>query len=130
MVRTVKASLKKVLGRSCLTFEEMETSLAQIEMMVNSRPLRYMQDDVHEILTPSHLLLGRRLLTNYNPGSSIVHKESISYSKRLTFLSELISHYFTRFRREYLNQLQEHHSYAQATSRREYKVPRVGDMVM
>ena len=64
MVRTMKSSLKKVLGKSRLTFEEMETAVAEVGMMINSRSLTYIQDDVHEILTPSHLMLGRRLLTN------------------------------------------------------------------
>ena len=56
MVRTVKSSLRKTLGRARLNYEEMETVTSEIEMIINSRPLTYIQDDVEEVLTPSHLI--------------------------------------------------------------------------
>ena len=104
VVRTMKSSLKKVLGKSWLTFEEMETAVAEVEMMINSRPLTYIQDDVHEILTPSHLMLGRRLLTN-NSFNVFTDKSKIdSCTKRLQLIAALLKHYLLRFRREYLNE--------------------------
>ncbi len=41
----------------------MHTAIVEIEGIINSRPISYLEsDDVEEPLTPSHLLVGRRLL--------------------------------------------------------------------
>ena len=54
--------LRKALGRAKLPHDELLTSLIEIEMVLNSRPLIYISaDDLDEPLTPSHLLVGRRL---------------------------------------------------------------------
>lgn len=61
MVRTVKSSLKKTLGKRVLTKVELETLLVEVESCVNSRPLTFVSDDVTspQPLTPSHFLTGR-----------------------------------------------------------------------
>ena len=52
----VKRALRKTLWRSTLTYEELETTLIEIEGTLNSRPLCYIYDDnVEEVLTPSHV---------------------------------------------------------------------------
>ena len=63
MVGSVKRSLRKVIGSARLNFDEMHTVLVEIENILNSRPLSYVYEDdcSAEILTPSHLLYGRRL---------------------------------------------------------------------
>ncbi|GFQ92092.1 receptor expression-enhancing protein [Trichonephila clavata] len=59
MVKTVKEPLRKILGRALLSFEELTTLLAEIENIVNLRPLTYVSDDKDdpEPLTPFHFLL-------------------------------------------------------------------------
>ncbi|XP_043210614.1 uncharacterized protein LOC122375344 isoform X4 [Amphibalanus amphitrite] len=61
LVRTVKSSLRKTLGRSVLSKVELETLLLEVEACVNSRPLTFVSDDVDGArpLTPSHFLSGR-----------------------------------------------------------------------
>ena len=50
LVRTVKACLKKTLGKAFVTFEELQTVLCEIEVAVNNRPLAYVrEDDLDEI---------------------------------------------------------------------------------
>ena len=62
LVRTVKNTFGKILGRSKLNFEELYTILTQVECMLNSRPLSYVYTEKNcEPITPSHLLLGRNL---------------------------------------------------------------------
>ena len=63
LVRLVKSTLRKTLGKSFLTFEELQTILCEIEYLINCRPLVYTSsDDVHEGLTPFHLMYGRNLI--------------------------------------------------------------------
>ena len=64
LVKQVKSCLKKTLGRSKLSFDELTTILVEVEAVLNSRPLTYLHsDDVEELLTPWHLVIGQRLLT-------------------------------------------------------------------
>ena len=64
MVRTVKACLKKTLGKAFVTFEELQTILCEIEVAMNNRPLAYLsEDDLDEALTPFHLMYGRSIST-------------------------------------------------------------------
>ena len=54
----------KVLKNVRLTYEEQLTVITEIVLVLNSRPPTYLHfDDVEEPLTPSHLVVGRRLMT-------------------------------------------------------------------
>ncbi|EFN70688.1 hypothetical protein EAG_00141, partial [Camponotus floridanus] len=55
-VKSTKHHLRRVIGESTLTFEEMSTLLAQIEACLNSRPLQALSDDPDDLsaLTPGH----------------------------------------------------------------------------
>ena len=60
----MKRCLRKVLGNARLTFDELFTVLIEVEGTLNSRPLTYdYQEEGEEILTPSHLMFGRRIKT-------------------------------------------------------------------
>ena len=63
-------SLKKVLGKSVLSYEELETVLLKIESVMNGRPLAYLSeddlDDLGDALTPYHLMYGRNIRTKSN----------------------------------------------------------------
>jgi hypothetical protein len=51
------SEVKKLLGRACVTCEELETILTDIECVPNSRPPAYVfTEDLKEPLPPSHLL--------------------------------------------------------------------------
>ena len=56
MVRSTKRCLRKLIGRAQFSHNELLTALAEIEAVINSRPLSYLSsDDVEEPLTLSTL---------------------------------------------------------------------------
>ncbi|XP_064470153.1 uncharacterized protein LOC135384901 [Ornithodoros turicata] len=63
LIRSVKTSLRKVLGKSTLRFEDLATVVTQVEAVINSRPLTYISEDPSdsEALSPAHFLVGKRL---------------------------------------------------------------------
>ena len=58
LVGLVKRTLRKAIGRSSLTNEQLLTVLKESEAVVNSRPFIYVGDDIqsHITLTPGHVL--------------------------------------------------------------------------
>lgn len=55
----MKHHVRRIIGDSTLTYEEMSTLLAQVEACLNSRPLQALSDDLDDItaLTPGHFLV-------------------------------------------------------------------------
>ena len=41
----VKSTLRKVLGKSRLSYEELSTIITEVEGIINTRPLTYLHDD-------------------------------------------------------------------------------------
>ena len=78
--------------------------------MVKSRPLCYVYNDsIEEVIMPSHLLLGRRVLTKFNSDFNENKIDDDALSRRGHYLQTLIDHYWSRWRREYLSELRERH---------------------
>ena len=69
LVRSIKSPIKKVIGRSTVSYDEMCTLLTEVEAVINARPLTYVYDDEESVsypLTPSDLIYGRRITVNPN----------------------------------------------------------------
>ena len=94
-----------------LTYEELLTVITEIELVLNSRPLTYLHfDDVKEPLTPSHLVVGRRLMTI--PEDCAIKEEESDIellTGRQRYLILLLSHFWNRWRNDYVLSLREHH---------------------
>ena len=77
--------------------------------MVNSRPLCYLySDDVDQVLTPSHLLTGKRLIsTNRLLPEACYEENATTMSNRLSYLRTLIQHFQKRWNHEYRTELRE-----------------------
>ena len=110
MVGCVKRCLKKVLANSKLSQDELSTVLTEVESNLNCRPLTYLYDDLSEALTPSHLLYGHRLSTlSQNLDSDVdLDENNDKLGKRFLYLTKKISHFWNRWRKEYLTDLREH----------------------
>lgn len=94
-------------GNSVLTFEEVYTFLAQVEALLNSRPLTPMSSDPNDLapLTPAHFLIGRTLTSVADP--TLMHL-SDSRLSRWQLIQKLQQHFWERWRKEYISELQRH----------------------
>ena len=136
MVKSVKRCLKKTLGNSSLTYDELLTVLVEIEMVLNSRPLSFVSsNDLQEPLTPSHLLTGYRLLSlppcnypeDFDYNSTI---QEVSFTKRMAYFDNLLNHFWKRWQSEYLIELRECHRYQLSKYGSNPIPPSVGDIVL
>lgn len=116
LIQSIKRCMKKSLGGTTLTYDELNTLLVEIKSVINSRPLTYVEDDqdgVSYTLSPSHLINGR-WVTN-TPNDS--HLEVISTKESLTWRARYHRHLLPQFtdqwRKIYLLNLRARH--AQAT---------------
>ena len=129
LIRIVKDALKKCLGNAKLSYEEMETVLVEVEAVINSRPLTCLTEEVDEALTPSHMVIGRRLLNQHESNTEILDVSQKELNARCKYLKKILDHYWTRFSREYLSELYEHHLYSRKGNYDEYCRLLLGDMV-
>jgi hypothetical protein len=63
LIGLTMTALKKTLGRTSVTLEELQTLIVEVEAILNDRPITSVSGDINheEPLTPSHLLYGRRI---------------------------------------------------------------------
>lgn len=104
-VKSMKYLLKRVVGETRLTYEEMATFLAEAEAVLNSRPLCPLSDDPSDLeaLTPSHFLIGR-------PGQAITEpsysQQKINRLSRWQHVQSMREHFWNRWSTDYLHTLQ------------------------
>ena len=105
-VKRVKTHLQKVLGEQHLTYEEFSTVLAQVECLLNSRPLYQDTSDPSDPrpITPAHFLVGKPLLQLPDEEVPNVNLNRLTRPK---LLSALVQQFWTRWHKEYLHTLQE-----------------------
>lgn len=105
-VKSTKHHLRRVLGLTNLTFEEMATCLIQVEAILNSRPLTPLSNDPSDLtpLTPAHFLIGRSLVMLPHPQ---IQSTNISQLQRFRRVECLKQHFWNRFSQEYILWLQE-----------------------
>lgn len=105
-VRSTKHHLRRLLQVVHFTYEEMATCLAQIEAILNSRPLTVLSTDPFEFtaLTPSHFLIGRPLTSIPHPH---MLERDITCTERYKRIEYIRQHFWARFRNEYISTLQQ-----------------------
>lgn len=104
-IKQTKHHLNRVAGHANLTFEEMYTLLAQIEAILNSRPLSPMSNDPNDlsVLTPGHFLIGDSLRAIPEPSLGHILPTRLS---RWQHIQQMQQHFWTRWQKEYLLELQ------------------------
>ena len=105
LVRSVKRCLKKSVGRSLLTFEELCTLVVEIEATLNNRSLTYIYDDGEGLLyplTPADLINGRQIVTMPHQRDCNVISTFHSLTKRARYHFRLLESFNKQWRKEYL----------------------------
>ena len=76
LVSCVKRCIKKAVGVGRLSYTELQTLIMEIEAILNNRPIcQDYDDEIEDVLTPNHLLYGRRLGNVNNSGNCSVEFE-------------------------------------------------------
>lgn len=133
LIGITKNCLKKALGRSHISLDELQTIVTEIESTMNDRPITYVEEDCTMPLTPSLILHGHRLRSlpheiddgvdddpDFNPTS---HVALNNRHKRLT---RILQNFKKSWSQEYLTSLQERHK-VQGSLRNHIKI---GDVVL
>ncbi|KAL5472994.1 hypothetical protein EMCRGX_G027441 [Ephydatia muelleri] len=136
IIQSVKRCMKKVIGRTRWTYDELLTVLVEVEATLNSHPISYLSaEDFDEPLTPSHLLTGRRLLTLQAPATCEEDPEfgsgdiKADLTRRMRHLNRVMECFWRRWRSEYLAGLREYHAYGARVKPARSKVA-AGDVVL
>ena len=78
-------------------------------MTINSRPLNTLHaDEMYEIMTPNHLLFGRKLYQenlNWESNSDIIE---LDLPKRIKYVESIIEPFWKRWHFEYVTSLREY----------------------
>ncbi|GBM17901.1 hypothetical protein AVEN_111057-1 [Araneus ventricosus] len=126
LIRSVKLALRKILGKTTLSREELEILLIEIEGVLNSRPLTYVFSEFQEPvpLTPAHMLLGRRVnslpLARLTIDSNLSNRKMVI--KRFNYRERLTNNFWNKWSKEYLLMLRSTHYVKPAGIAREFKV--------
>ncbi|XP_046748847.1 uncharacterized protein LOC124412775 [Diprion similis] len=104
-IKSAKTHLKRVLGNALLTFEEFYTTISEIEACLNSRPITPMSNDPSDLtaLSPGHFLIGAPLTALPHPNLQDLATNRLT---RYQVLTQIQQHFWSRWSREYLTQLQ------------------------
>lgn len=123
-VKAAKTHLRRVIGESILTFEELTTVFCKIEAVLNSRPLCPLSSDPNDLeaLTPGHFLIGQPL--NALPEYPFRDVKSSRLS-RFELLQQMTQSFWHRWSLEYLHLLQQRVKWTDKSD-----PPKAGDLVL
>ena len=105
-VKSAKYHLRRVTDGHNLTIEEVTTLLAEIEAMLNARPICILSSDDIDYLTPflAHFLIGRT--TTQLPTKDLTDIKLSKLSRR-QIVKQMTQHIWRRWSLEYLTNLQQ-----------------------
>ncbi|XP_045451223.1 uncharacterized protein LOC123660165 [Melitaea cinxia] len=104
LIKVMKDLLRRVLGTSSVSYDEMQTLLCDCEAVINDRPLTYVEDDKANALEP----LRPSCFLQTLPQTDVTDLDQIdskNLNKRLRYLQKLRSDFRQRFKNEYLTTL-------------------------
>lgn len=107
-VKSAKRHLVRIIGATHLTFEEFQTTLCEIEAVLNSRPLAPLSSDPNDLnyLSPGHFLIGTPLNSFPTLDLNDVNTNTLL---RWQIVEQMRQHFWRRWSSDYLSSLQERH---------------------
>ena len=113
-IQTVKNCIKKSVGLRHISFFEFITLLAEIENVVNNRPLTYVSNNINDLepLTPNHLLKGKsisQLPENINVEEPEWSLDSQQVKNMFSNRLKTKQIFIKRWKEEYLTSLRDQH---------------------
>ena len=86
----------------CDHFEELQTVLIGVKMIINNTPLAYVfPNTIKSYLTPNHLLFGRQLLCYSSTTSTVVRNLTV-LSSTIDKINHISNHFWHGWRHEYI----------------------------
>ena len=117
MIKSMKRCLKKTIGGARLTYDELLTVVSEVEMILNYQPLSCISSqDIKEPFTPSHLMIGRRVLPLPDLPSDPDNGTKEDLSRRMKHFNQTLNHFWKRWRNGYLIELRECHCYQEGST--------------
>ncbi|XP_076660445.1 uncharacterized protein LOC143363797 [Halictus rubicundus] len=103
-VKSLKHHLGRVMGEALLSFEGLLTLTAQIEAVLNSRPLTPISSDPNDLtaITPGHFLIGESLINMPDHDYAQVPDGRLSSWQ---YIQKIKAHFWKRWKTEYLQEL-------------------------
>ncbi|CAK9799871.1 hypothetical protein ANTQUA_LOCUS2267 [Anthophora quadrimaculata] len=103
-VKSFKYHLVRVLGNTLLTYEAFATCITEIEAILNSRPITPLSSDPSDYtaLTPGHFLIGDAITNIPERDFSADNTGRLAHWQHI---QQIKQHFWTRWRKEYLNEL-------------------------
>jgi len=113
LIGLTKQAIRKTVGRAFISLQQLQKIVVEIESILNDRPLNYVNSDLRDPqpLSPSHLLYGRRIqqvprpLNDQEDETDPSFVDGMDLRKRVDKLTQLIGHFSSRWKREYLTSL-------------------------
>lgn len=113
-VKSVKTLLHRTIGLHRLRYEELNTLLCRIEATLNSRPLGVLSTDPKDFepLTPNHFLT---LSSSTDSADPNLENVPMSKLQRWRLIKDIHSHFWRRWKNEYLHSLQRRSKWISST---------------
>ncbi|GFT14719.1 integrase catalytic domain-containing protein [Trichonephila clavipes] len=104
-IKSMKRILLRVAKSAIMNFEELTTLMAQIEAVLNSRPLSPLSSDPNDLnpLTPGHFLTNCAISSFPEPYTA---SDSLPYHSRWKLIQSLRDKFWNRWSTEYLTHFQ------------------------
>ncbi|UYV68054.1 hypothetical protein LAZ67_5002917 [Cordylochernes scorpioides] len=103
LIRSLKDILKRMLGTSTLTYQQLMNLLCHAEAVINGRPVTYVSDDSNDLVTISPSMFLQEQTDVEFPECQIMGPNQTT--QKLRYLNNMREELKSRFRKEYLSLL-------------------------